>query len=506
MNDMTVHFAKREIPHNFQAEYAVLGAIMTNSGKALEQIEEILKPEHFYDSLNARVYQESIRLYNQGRQANPVTLKGPLTHADCFEGINQGEYFARLLMAFVGLVNVRDYASVIRDAWLRRSLMEFCTDTIDRCAKPEDRTAEDLLENVEEGLLHLSQGMSESQPNVSLHEAGCTALTKAREAVERGSALAGMSWGYKSLDRMTNGLVGGNMYVVGARPAMGKTSWALGIALRVAQTGKRTLFWSGEMTAEQVGGRAAAAKCGLNLRSVFSGRRWDVPEEAETGEQPPLEAWQWQAYQGACDDMFHIPLEIDTRAGLTIPQLRARARRMKRSKKGLDLIVLDYFQLMRSAAKGKDLYEEGTKISNELKILAKELDVPLVVLAQLNRESEKREDKKPTEADLRGTGALEQDADVVCLIHREHYYLKKQASGGGLVKRDRETSEQYSLRCQELADKLEASKGKGSIILAKNRHGPTGTCRMWFDDQTTWFRDAGEDPRSPAWAFQRSAA
>jgi len=500
--------ALRSVPQNIPCEHSLLGGILVNSKQSLELVEEILRPEHFADPVNAQIYEKALLMYNEGRMVDPLTIIRHFEHPDelVWGKLNPREYIAKLMTAMVSPRLALDYAREIRDAAMRRELMTLCQQTSDLCSRPEDQKAEDIVEVHEATLLHIAMGMSESQPNVSLHEAGCAAMTKAREAVERGSALAGMSWGYKSLDRMTNGLVGGNMYVVGARPAMGKTSWALGIALRVAMTGKRTLFWSGEMTAEQVGGRAAAAKCGLNLRSVFSGRRWDVPEEAETGEQPPLEAWQWQAYQRACDDMFHIPLEIDTRAGLTIPQLRSRARRMKRSKKGLDLIVLDYFQLMRSAAKGKDLYEEGTKISNELKILAKELDVPLVVLAQLNRESEKREDKKPTEADLRGTGALEQDADVVCLIHREHYYLKKQASGGGLVKRDRETSDQYSLRCQELTDKLEASKGKGSIILAKNRHGPTGTCRMWFDDQTTWFRDAGEDPRSPAWAVQRSAA
>lgn len=505
MSEINLHFAKREVPSNLQAEYALLGAIMSNSGKVLDVVEEIVKPEHFYDSLNRVVYAECLRLYNQNVEANPITLKAPLEHVDQFENVDKAKYFTQLMTAFVGFKNAPDYARVIRDAWLRRSLMDFCIRAVDVCAAPEGQSAEDIMEGFEEDLLHLSQGMSESQPNVSLFDAGCEAIMAARDALARGTALAGLSWGFKSLDRLTGGLMNGNMYIVGARPAVGKTSLGLGIALPLAASGKRVLFWSGEMLAKQVGGRAASAKTGLNLRSIFNGLRWDVGPDIETGDQPPLTEWQWKEYQNAVDEFFHVRMEIDTRPGLTIAQLRSRARRMKRSKRGLDAIVLDYFQLMRGSAavRGRTRYEETTEISNELKILAKELDVPVIVLAQLNRKSEDREDKKPTSADLRDTGALEQDADVICLIHREHVYLKKQFAS--LAKRDRETTDQFNDRSIELEERLRKSEGRGVLLIDKNRHGPTGPCQVWYDDATTWFRDAGEDPRAPAWTVQRGA-
>lgn len=505
MSEINLHFAKREVPSNLPAEYALLGAIMTNSGKVLDVVEEIVKPEHFYDSLNRVVYAECLRLYNQNVEANPITLKAPLEHVDQFENVDKAKYFTQLMTAFVGFKNAPDYARVIRDAWLRRSLMQFCIQAVDICAAPEDKSAEDIMEGFEEDLLHLSQGMSESQPNVSLFDAGCEAILSAREALARKNGLAGLSWGFKSLDRLTGGLTNGNLYIVGARPAVGKTSLGLGIALPLAASGKRGLFWSGEMLAKQVAGRAASARTGLNLRSIFNGLRWDIGPDMDTGNQPPLEDWQWREYQNAVDEFCHLHLEIDTRPGLTISQLRSRARRMKRSKRGLDFIVLDYFQLMRGSAavRGRGRYEETTEISNELKTLAKELDVPMIVLAQLNRKSEDKEDKMPESDHLRDTGALEQDADVICLIHRKHLHLKKQLAS--LAKRDRETTDQFNDRSQDLEEQVRKNEGRGVLLIAKNRHGPTGACQVWYDDATTWFRDAGEDPRARAWTVQRGA-
>ncbi|MFT8785442.1 DnaB-like helicase C-terminal domain-containing protein [Gluconobacter oxydans] len=495
--------ALRTVPQNLACEHSLLGSVLVDATKTLEAVEEILRPEHFADPVNAQIYEKALLMYNEGRKVDVLTIIRHFEHPDelIWGKLNPREYLAKLMNAYVSPRVALDYAREIRDAAMRRELMTLCQQTSDLCCRPEDQRAEDIVEGHETSLLHIAMGMSESQPNVTFHEALGNALLSAREAVERGSALAGLSWGYRSLDRLTNGLVGGNMYVIGARPAMGKTSLGLGIALRIASGGKRTLFWSGEMTAEQVGARGGAAKAGLNLRSVFSGRRWDVPEDVETGQQPPLESWQWNALQGACDEAQKLPLEIDSRGGLTVGQLRSRARRMKRSRRGLDAIVLDYVQLMKGSSRiqGRMRHEELSEVSRELKALAMELGVPLVVLAQLNRESEKRENKRPMMSDLGDTGSLEKDADAVALIHREHYYLQKEASAGGLVKRDKETRDSFDARCQEFQERLDAARGKGDVFLVKNRHGPEGRCRMLFDNETTWFRDAGEDARSPAW-------
>ncbi|WP_264786262.1 DnaB-like helicase C-terminal domain-containing protein, partial [Gluconobacter cerinus] len=330
--------AMRSVPNNTSCECALLGSVLMQSKKTMEAVEEILRPEHFYDRLNGVIYEKALMIYNEGRTVDPFTIIRHFEHPDLdlWGEVDPKVYISKLAAAYVSDRLAYDYAREIRETAMRRDLMALCQQTSDACCKPEDQKAEEILEGHEAALMHLASGNTETQPNVTFHEALCTAVTKAKEAVARGSALAGLSWGYKSLDRLTNGLVGGNMYVLGARPAMGKTSLGLGIGLRIASNGARVLFWSGEMTADQLGARGGAAKSGLNLRSVFSGRRWDVPEEAMTGEQPPLEDWQWAALNRACDAAYHLALETDTRGGLSVAMLRSRARRMKRSKKGLD--------------------------------------------------------------------------------------------------------------------------------------------------------------------------
>ncbi len=336
---------------------------------------------------------------------------------------------------------------------------------------------------------------------MTIAEAIAQAIACGRDALARGSALAGLSWGYPALDRMTGGLLAEGLYLLGARPAMGKTALGLGIAMRVAARGERVLFWSGEMAARQLGARAGAAWAGLSTLSVFSGRRYDIPEDVETGMRVNLAPWQWDDLAEGERQAEGVPLELDTRSGLTVAGLRSRARRMKRSKAGLGLIVLDYVGLMQGseAARRRGRYEEMSEISAGLKTLAKELGVPIIALAQLNRDVEKREDKRPIEADLRDSGGLEQDADMVAFLYRDHYYLAKEASGDGLQKRERETDEQFANRCSDLQFRMREAVGKAQVLIRKNRHGGTGSVRLRFDHDSTWFRDESEDPRSPAW-------
>jgi len=493
--------AFRSVPFNVQAEQALLGGLLTNGKKVLPLVEEILEPEHFYNPLNGKLYAAARQMVYAGGDPNPVTLRDQFKHHPLLGDVSPSEFFTTIMTSMVGFPVCPDYARTIRDCWLRRNLMQVCINVADTCSRPDDKTGEGILEGLEEELLQIVQGTAETSPNVTLGEAVSSAVRSAREACARGNGLAGISWGYKALDRMTTGLLPGNFYVLGARPAMGKTALGLGIAARVASSGRRTLFWSGEMTASQLGARAGAAFSGLSTQSVFAGRRYDLPEDIETGTRLPLESWQWAELEEGERAAASLPLEIDTRSGLTVAQLRSRARRMRRSRAGLSLIVLDYVGLMRGSAgaRARGKYEETTEISNELKSLAKELDVPLVVLAQLNRESEKREDKRPMISDLRDSGSLEQDADVICLLHREHYYLKKQAAAGGVSRREKETQEQYANRVFELEQKCEAARGKANVFLPKNRHGPEGVCRFKFDDNSTWFRDEHEDERSLAW-------
>ena len=324
-------------------------------------------------------------------------------------------------------------------------------------------------------------------------------------AWNRETPLAGLSTGYPALDRMTLGLQRSKLVLLAARPSMGKTALALGIAVRAAQAGARVLYWSGEMTAPQLAARAAAAYAGLSTASVFSGRNWEVPVEPG---QPPakLDRHEWDRLAAAERAAHTLPLVFDTRPGITPQALRARARRMKRQRDGgLDLIVIDYLQLMRpSVSTGREgLYETVTKISAELMALKAELGVPVLALVQLNRANEAREDKTPQLSDLRDSGALEQDADVVMMLHRPHYYLSR---GGAPVRHGKETDEAYHTRVDLYQTQLDAERGRALVSLPKNRQGPTGSTRLRFHDSTTWFRDESEPrehdgtPVSPAWA------
>lgn len=489
----------RQPPASVEAEQAMLGALLVNN-KAWPMIEDIVEPIHFSMPVYGRVFEICQKLINSGREASPVTVMPHLEGDDTLGRNKAGEVLAQLLKAMVGIMNARDYAVVIRDAWLRRRLYQACIETMDMCCSPGDASANDVVDGMESSLLTLARGMMEETATTRLDCAIGGAYDNARQALARGSGLAGISWGYRALDRMTGGLLPTAIYVLGARPAMGKTSLGFGISVRAAAAGSSVLFWSGEMTPPQLGARAGAAWAHISTQSVFTARRYDVPEDIETGEREPLADWQWRALKEGEAEAASLDLEIDSQPSITVARLRSRARRMKRSRKGLDLIVVDYITLMSSGSAQADMkpYERVTLISRQLKMLATELEVPIIVLAQLNRENEKREDKRPQLADLRDSGAIEQDADMVMFLHREHYYLKKNADSG-LTQKERESGEDYANRCSALMQRVAASEGKAEVLIAKNRQGPTGTCHLKFTDQTTWFRDVHEDDRSPAW-------
>lgn len=492
----------RQPPANTAAEQSLLGAILTNN-KAFHKVEEIVEPEHFANPLFGRIFDLCRKLINSGASADPVTLR-PMLEGDILLGKQTAaQVLGALLASMVGILNATSYALAIKDAWVRRCLFKACSETLDLCCRPGEETGSDIVDMLENHMLELARGTDESMPTFSLAYSMEQARLAAEEAAQRGNGLAGITWGYRALDRMTGGLMPSAMYLLGARPAMGKTSLGFGIAVRSAAAGSSVLFWSGEMTAPQLGARAGAAWADLSTQSVFTGRRYDIPEHAETGEREVLSGFQWKDLQAGEQAAATLALEIDTQPRITVAKLRSRARRMKRSKRGLDLIVVDYVGLMSAGSTYEDqrTYERITKVSGQLKQLATELQVPIVVLAQLNRESERREDKRPMMSDLRDAGALEQDADVILLLHREHYYLKKQLDAG-LTRKDREGHEEYANRCSEFALRVQASEGKADVLIPKNRQGPEGTCHLHFTNRTTWFRDTFEDERSPAWVVQ----
>jgi replicative DNA helicase len=498
--------AARQPPQNEQAEQALLGALLANN-KAITRVEEFLRPEHFYDPLNGRIYAAILARIAAGGLADAISMRTQFENDPTFAEPGGGAvYLGQLLMAMVGVINAGEYGRAVRDTWMRRELIDLCMGTIEGCfSSAADVTPAGLMEALDAGLLRVLEGAGDESPVVEFGAAIAQQLVETLAASQRDSPLAGRSTGYPALDRMTLGLQDGKLILLAARPSMGKTALGLGIAVRAAEAGARTLFWSGEMSAAQLGARAAAAHAGLSTTSVFSGRKWEVPADAY-GRPERLSVVDWDRLAAAERAACTLPLVFDTRPGITPQALRARARRMKRRRGGgLDLIVADYVGLMRpSAATGREkLYESVTKISAELMALKAELGVPVLALVQLNRQNEGREDKTPQLNDLRDSGALEQDADVVMMLHRPHYYLSR---GGEPVRHAKESDEVFYARADAYQSQLQSEKGRAIVTLPKNRQGPTGTTRLRFDDATTWFRDESEKrapdgrPDTPAWS------
>ncbi len=490
-------FAARQPPHNIVAEQALLGTMMANV-KAVHAVEDILCAEHFVDPVHARIFQLIVDGVRAGRVMDPITLRGALEHAGILDECGGVAYLGQLVTAMVGVISAGDYGRVIRDAWVRRTLVTELGPVLEFCFAPPDGGTAEILEIAETTLQRIATDAGDDEPTTGFGNAVRQAVDGAKAASKRGDGLAGLDTGYSALNRMLMGLLPDNLLLLAGRPSMGKTGLGLGIATRVAARGNRVLFWSGEMTAAQLGARAAAAHADLDTVAVFTARRLVAPHLAEIHDREPLTQADWAALQRAEAAAARLPLEIDTRAGISVAQLRARARRMLRQKAGLKLIVVDYVGLMSGtiAAQKQGKYAEVTEISKGLKALAKELHVPVVALVQLNRGPEGREDKRPSTADLRDSGALEQDADAIGFIYRPHYYLSRT---GAPERQARETDETYANRCSDLALRTKNSVGVAEFIIPKNRHGPTGTTRLRFTDRTTWFRDESEDDISPAW-------
>lgn len=485
----------REPPANARAEMALLGALLANN-KALGRVEGFLREHHFYDPLHGRIYGAILHRVAQGGVADAISLKQQFEHDPMILEVGGPAYLAQLLASMVGIVNAGEYGKAVRDTWMRREIIAACGLAIDGAFGGAEPTRPgEVMEALDAYLLRIVEGAGDEAPLTSAGESLQQAVQNAEAAMQRQSPLAGITTGYAALDRMTAGLQRQQLILLGARTSMGKTALGLGIAYRAAGAGARTLFWSGEMAAAQLGARAAAAYTMLNTTSVFTGRKWAVPGDAAPAREP-LDRDDWDALLRAERAAHTLPLQFDTRPGLTVQGLRARARRMKRGP-GLDLIVIDYVGLMRASATTdrQKLYERITEISAELMALKAELDIPVLAMVQLNRANEARDDKMPQLSDLRDSGALEQDANVVMLLHRPHYYLTRTDP----QRRGNESEEAFANRLALHERQVQAEEGHAQVSVAKNRNGPTGLTRLRFHDSTSWFRDESEAWDSPAW-------
>jgi replicative DNA helicase len=477
--------SQRLPPANLEAEQALLGALLSNN-KAYERVSEYLAAEHFVDPVNGRIYAAIQRRIEAGQLADAVTLRAEFQNSGLLDEVGGAAYLGQLVSAMVGIINAGEYGRVIHDAWLRRQLIDVGESVVNRAfgAEPE-LDARQQLEAAEQHLFDLAKDNGAEGGFVSFERALATAVEHAASAFSNPGGVSGLSSGLRDLDKRTGGLHRSDLVILAGRPGMGKTALATKVAFGAARSILRkareenpnavprggVAIFSLEMSCDQLAMRL------LSEESRISGdriRRGDIMQR------------DFDKFVEVSRELQALPLFIDDTPAITISALRTRCRRLQRTR-GLDLIVVDYLQLMRPAAgtRPESRVLEISMITQGLKAIAKELAVPVIALSQLSRQVESREDKRPQLSDLRESGSIEQDADMVMFIYRDEYYLaQRQPKEMGF-----DNSEKFSMALEKWQKDMEEAHNKAELILAKQRHGPTGTIKLFFEAEFTRFGD-----------------
>ena len=468
-----------QLPQNIEAEQALLGAILANN-KAFEKISEFLKPHHFADSINAKVFEVISKLIQRGHVADIITLKNFFEQEGSLSEVGGHKYLIKLADSASPLTNADYYAQFIYDKFLRRELIATGYEIVNDAIKEDlDSDATTQIENAERKLFDLANQGETQSGFVDFNQALAVSLSHIEEAYQKDGKISGLPTALDALDNKTGGLNNSDLIIIAGRPAMGKTALATNIAYNVADymshaknitpQDKGVAFFSLEMSADQLAGRI------LSTVTQTGGHRM------RTGE---LDNAEFTRIAAAVRELERIPFYIDDTPGLNINSIRTRARRLKRNK-GLGLIVIDYIQLIMGSGKQKDgnRVQELSEISRGLKMLAKELNVPVIALSQLNRGVEQREDKRPVMSDLRESGSIEQDADIVMFVYRENYYLQNEEP----KQKSNELDERFQQRLEEWETRKRQTANLAEVIIGKQRHGPTGTVQLFFNGDYTEF-------------------
>jgi replicative DNA helicase len=486
-------------PSNAEAEQALLGAILVNNA-AYGRVAEFLAPEHFGNGVHGRIFAAIGKLIERGQIANPVTLKNLFDQDGALAEIGGAQYLARLAEAAVTIINAEHYGRTIHDLHLRRELITIGQDVVTEAFQHDlDDPAVVQIERAEAKLFELATtGQAEGgfRPFAS---ALTEAIVSAEAAFKRDGKTVGVATGFTDLDRKLGGLHPSDLIILAGRPSMGKSSLATNIAFNaakayravrgadgrmVAEDGAVVGFFSLEMSAEQLATRILAEESGVSSDRI---RRGEVKRE------------DFDKFVAASQRLAAVPLYLDDTPALSVAALRTRARRLKRQQ-GLGLIVVDYLQLMRPSVQNRVMenrVQEVSDITRGLKAIAKELDVPVVALSQLSRAVEQREDKRPMLSDLRESGSIEQDSDVVMFIFREEYYLSR----GEPTRRAEESDDKFNDRYDRWRERCEATYGLAEVIIAKQRHGPIGTVKLHFEAEITKFDNHIGPEQLPEAAF-----
>ena len=476
----------REAPNNIEAEQALLGAILVNND-AFYRVSDFLKPSHFYEPLHRRIFEVAAELIRMGKIATPITLKTFLPADEKLGDITVAHYLVRLAAEAVTVINAIDYGRAIYDLATRRALITVGEDMVNIAYDaPVDMAPREQIEDAERRLFELAETGRYDGGFESFNDAVKTAVDMANAAYMRDGHLSGIASGLRDIDARMGGLQPSDLIIIAGRPGMGKTSLATNMAFHIANAyepapqadgsfkaanGGVVGFFSLEMSSEQLATRIISEQTEIPSSKI---RRGEISEA------------DFEKLVACSQTMQKLPLFIDATGGIAIAQLAARARRLKRQR-GLDVIVIDYIQLMQgsSSKSSQNRVQEITEITTGLKALAKELAVPIIALSQLSRQFESREYKRPPLSDLRESGSIEQDADVVLFVYREEYYLKNKEPKLG--------TEEYIKWEGEMND----ARGKAEVIIAKQRHGPTGSVAIGFQGEFTRFFDLAEGSHLP---------
>jgi replicative DNA helicase len=470
--------AVRTPPHNIEAEQALLGVLLVNN-VAYEKVGEILDPEHFYDPVHGRIYGAISTLINRGQIADPKTLRGLFENDPALAAVGGANYLVDLASNVVTIFNVEDYARLIHDLHLRRQLIALGTDVVNDAFQHDlDKHATAQIESTEAKLFELARTGETDRGFVKLEKALTVSIKLAEEAHKRDNHITGITTGFTDMDRKMGGLQRSDLVILAGRPSMGKTALATNMAFNAAHAffksegreGSGVAFFSLEMSSEQLATR---------LLGDFS----SVPsDKIRRGE---IKTEDFTKFVEASQILSRVPLYIDDTPGLSVAALRTRARRLKRMVPSLGMIVIDYLQLLHGTGgkREENRVQEVSEITRSLKALAKELDLPVLALSQLSRAVEMREDKTPQLADLRESGSIEQDADVVMFVYREEYYHSRSEPS----RRQDEDEGKFNDRYSRWMQRGEEVNNIAEIVIAKQRHGPIGTVKLHFDGQFTRF-------------------
>ncbi len=489
-----------ELPSNVEAEAALLGALMIDN-RLVEDVQLQLRSDHFFEPVHGRVYDAVLMMADRNMVANPVTLKPMFETDEAMKALGGPGYLAQLTGSGAALIGARDFARQIYDLALLRELVSVGRDMATRALDTSEAVQpKEQIEAAEMALYKVAEEGGESGSVKSFGQATRMAVEMAEKALNAGGGLSGVTTGLEDVNAKTGGLHHSDLLILAGRPGMGKTALATNFAYNAASrwmkdeedgiapersVGAKVAFFSLEMSADQLATRILSEQSGISGENLRMGKFGQT---------------EFRNLARAAADLESLPLYIDDTPGLTIAALRTRARRLKR-RHGIGLVVIDYLQLLQGSGRGgsENRVQEISEISRGLKTLAKELNVPVLALSQLSRAVEQREDKRPQLSDLRESGSIEQDADIVLFVYREEYYIM-----GREPKRpnfdsndDAKVIEDYAKYTQELA----GVAGTAELIVAKQRHGSTGKVRMRFDAKITRFSDAVDEDHLPAQTY-----